>query len=343
MKPVFLGLAGQVIEPEERALFAATDPAGYILFARNIDSPTQVLALTDSLRDLAGRDLPILIDQEGGRVARLRPPHWPVFPPGAVFGGLYDVAPISAIMAARLNAQAIAMVLRELGITVNCLPLLDVRQPDAHDIIGDRAYSTDPLWVAALGRATLDGLRAGGVCGVVKHTPGHGRAHADSHLELPVVTASREELGIDFAPFRALGNAPMAMTAHVVYTALDPLHCATLSPFIISEIIRGEMGFDGLLMSDDLGMKALGAPGQLGENESHDFGARALASLAAGCDIALHCSGNFAEMRAIAEAVGPISEAASERLAAAMLHISTPAMADIADLTAQRDALLALG
>lgn len=343
MTPLFLGLAGTQLSDAERALFAAADPAGYILFARNIDSPVQVLELTDSLRDLAGRDLPILIDQEGGRVARLRPPHWPVFPPGAVFGALYDRAPISAITAARLNAQAIAMVLRDIGITVNCLPLLDVRQADAHDIIGDRAYATDPMWVAALGRATLDGLCARGVCGVVKHIPGHGRAHADSHLELPVVTASRAELEVDFAPFRALNSAPMAMTAHVVYTALDPLRCATLSPVIIDEIIRGEICFDGLLMSDDLGMKALGAPGQLGENECLDFGARALASLAAGCDIALHCSGNFAEMRAIVEAVGPITEVAGERLAAAMLCITTPASVDIAELTAQRDALLALG
>ncbi len=341
MTPLLLGLSGPVLTPDEIALFRAADPAGYIVFKRNCIDPVQLLALTDSLRDLAGRDVPILIDQEGGRVARLQPPHWPLFPPGAVFGALYDKAPISAIEAARVNAQAIALVLRGVGVNVDCLPLLDVPQPDGHDIIGDRAYATDPMWVAALGKATLDGLRAGNVCGVVKHIPGHGRARVDSHLALPVVEASREELEIDFAPFRKLAAAPMAMTAHVVYTALDPDRCATLSPIVIGEIIRGYIGFDGLLMSDDLGMKALGH-GSAGSNAAEDFGARALNALDAGCDIALHCSGDFAEMRAIVEAVPAITDDASRRLDAAMAWANPGDPRQIADLIAKRDALLAL-
>ena len=341
MTPLFLGMSGPVLTADEVALFRASDPAGYIVFKRNCIDPEQLLALTDALRDLAGRDVPILIDQEGGRVARLQPPHWPVFPPGAVFGTLFDRAPFSAIEAARVNAQAIALTLRAVGVNVDCLPLLDVPQPDGHGIIGDRAYSTDPMWVAALGKATLDGLKAGGVCGVVKHIPGHGRARVDSHLDLPVVEASRDELEIDFVPFRKLKAAPMAMTAHVVYTALDPDRCATLSPTIIAGTIRGDIGFDGLLMSDDLGMKALGH-GAAGSNAVEDFGARALDALEAGCDIALHCSGDFAEMRAIVEAVPGIAPDAARRLDAAMAWAAPPEAREIADLIAKRDALLAL-
>ena len=342
MTPLFLGLEGFALTDNERALFGSADPAGYILFKRNIDTPDQVRALTDSLRDLSGRaDVPILIDQEGGRVARLRPPHWPEFPSGAAFGRLYATAPISALEAARLNGMALAMLLRDLGINVDCLPLLDVPQPGAHDIIGDRAYASDPMWVAALGDATLKGLRAGGCVGVVKHIPGHGRAGADSHLELPVVTASREELEIDLQPFRKLKNAPMAMTAHVVYTALDPDRCATLSETVITDVIRGYIGFDGLLMSDDLGMKALGAGDQLGGNAVGDFGARATESLAAGCDIALHCSGDFNEMRSIVDAVGEIAEISRSRLERAMAWAAA-GEGDLGELAAKRDALLAL-
>lgn len=321
MQPTFLGLEGLTLTDRERALFRSADPAGYILFKRNVDSPEQVRALCQSLTDLAGRRLPILIDQEGGRVARLRPPHWPEFPTGERFAELYGKAPVTAIEAIRLNALAIAAVLRDLGITVDCLPLLDVRDRDGHDIIGDRALGYEPMQVAALGRATLDGLRQGGVCGVVKHIPGHGRAAADSHLELPVVTASRAALERDFEPFRTLASAPMAMTAHVTYTALDPDRCATLSPIVI-DFIRTDIGFAGLLMSDDLGMHALGNPQSgghpPGSNALADFGARALASLDAGCDIALHCSGDFAEMRAICEAVPEITQAARARLDNAM-------------------------
>lgn len=333
MTPVFLGLSGPTITRNEHALFRQYDPAGYILFARNCIDPDQLLALTDSLRDIAGRDLPILIDQEGGRVARLRPPHWPVFPAAAALGALYDVAPLSAIEAARLNALLLALTLREVGVTVDCLPLLDVRSDGGHDIIGDRSFGDQPLRVAALGKATLAGLRAGGVVGVVKHIPGHGRARVDSHLALPVVDASAAELATDFKPFRTLNTAPMAMTAHIVYSALDPAHCATLSPAVIGGTIRESIGFDGLLMSDDLGMKALGGR----------FAARTAGCLAAGCDIALHCSGDFAEMTEVVAAAGTIAPAATARLNAAMLWATTPPVMDVATLTAQRDELLAHG
>ena len=333
MIPAFLGLSGPAITADERRLFRDADPAGYILFARNCVDPAQMLALTDDLRSLAGRDLPILIDQEGGRVARLRPPTWPAFPPAAQFGALYDIAPLTAIEAARINAVLIALMLHDVGVTVDCLPLLDVRSAGGHDIIGDRSYGDEPLRVAALGRATLDGLRAGGVVGVVKHIPGHGRARVDSHLALPVVDDSRDELAADFAPFRTLNTAPMAMTAHIVYSALDATACATLSPLVIGDTIRGDIGFDGLLMSDDLGMKALGGT----------FAERTRGCLAAGCDIALHCSGDFAEMTAVAGAAGEITAAATTRLNAAMLSATTPRDMDVAVLTAQRDELLANG
>ena len=344
MQPLFLGLAGLTLNDEERALFRAANPAGYILFKRNVDSPDQVRALTQSLRDLAGRDVPILIDQEGGRVARLRPPHWPEFPTGETFGLLYDKAPITAIEACRLNALALAALLRDLGINVDCLPLLDVRDTQGHDIIGDRAFGAEPMVVSALGKAVLDGFQAGGICGVVKHIPGHGRARADSHLELPVVTASRDELERDFKPFRRLADAPMAMTAHITYTALDAARCATLSPTVI-DFIRQDIGFGGLLMSDDLGMHALGNPQSgghpPGSNALADFGARALACLEAGCDIALHCSGDFAEMRSIVEAAPVMSDAAATRLAAAMAWMGTGDATPVTEWAAARDALLA--
>jgi beta-N-acetylhexosaminidase len=346
MQPTFLGLSGLSITDAERALVREADPAGYILFKRNVETPEQVRALTAALTDMAGRALPILIDQEGGRVARLRPPHWPEFPTGDTFARLYDKAPITAIEAARLNALALAAMLRDLGITVDCLPLLDVRDPEGHDIIGDRAYGAEPMQVAALGRATLDGLKQGGVIGVVKHIPGHGRAAADSHRELPVVTATRAELERDFEPFRTLAaRSPMAMTAHVTYTALDPNRCATLSPTVI-DLIRNDIGFKGLLMSDDLGMHALGSPAAggypAGSNALQDFGARAIASLDAGCDIALHCSGDYTEMRAICEAVPQITAAAAQRLAAAMAWPGPGDATPAAQWADARDQLLAL-
>jgi beta-N-acetylhexosaminidase len=333
MLPIIFAFAGTELTADERALFKACDPVGYILFKRNCGDPDQLRTLTDSLRDLSGRDdVPILIDQEGGRVARLGPPHWPMFPNGEIFGRLYAKAPLSAIEAVRVNALAIARLLRDLGINVDCLPLLDVPSPDCHDVIGDRAFGTDPMQVAALGEYTLRGLREGGVVGIVKHIPGHGRATADSHLELPTVTASREALETDLAPFRTLRHAPMAMTAHVKYTAFDPDRCASLSPIVIGEVIRRDIGFDGLLMADDLSMRALGG----------SFGERARGVIAAGCDVALHCSGDFAEMAEIAEAAPPMNDAARDRLARAMAWAGGASQADPAELAAKRDALLAL-
>jgi beta-N-acetylhexosaminidase len=333
MLPAFLGLSGLALTDAERALVRAADPAGFILFARNVSGKAQLRALTDSLRDLSGRaDLPILVDQEGGRVARLRPPAWPAFPAPWRFAELYARAPISAIEAARVNALAIAVMLAEGGINVDCTPLLDVRRPGAHDVIGDRALGAEPMQVAALGRAVLDGLEAGGVLGVVKHIPGHGRAYADPHGELPIVEASREALAEDFAPFRALADAPMAMAAHLVYPALDPLRPASVSPAIIADIVRGEIGFDGLLLSDDIGMGALSGP----------VAARAQAAIAAGCDLALHCSGVAAENEAIAGALGEMAAAASARLERALARIAGKASAQgHEELAAKRDALLA--
>lgn len=334
MTPLFLGMAGTELSDAERSFFRSLDPAGYILFKRNVTDRAQLRALTDTLRDIAGRDdVPILIDQEGGRVARMQPPEWPAFPKGELFDRLYDIAPITAIEAARHNAHAIAATLAEVGITVDCLPLLDVRQPGAHDIIGDRALGAEPTRVAAMGRAVIDGLRAGGVVGVVKHVPGHGRAMADSHVELPVVDAGADALETDLAPFIALNDAPMAMTAHVVYPAWDARECASLSAKVIGEIIRGRIGFDGLLMSDDLGMHAL----------TGGFDERAAGVLAAGCDIVLHCSGDMAEMEAIAGAVGPIGEAAKARLDRAMATIAgAKAGSSVEALMAKRDALMAV-
>jgi beta-N-acetylhexosaminidase len=310
-------------------------PAGYILFRRNIIDRAQLRRLTDDLRALAGReDVPILIDQEGGRVARMQPPEWPAFPPGRAFDRLYDIAPVSAIEAMRSNARAIGLVLAEVGINVDCLPLLDVVDPTGHDIIGDRALGSEPMRVAALGRATLQGLRDQNVVGVVKHMPGHGRATADSHVSLPTVTADAAALERDLAPFRQLNDAPMAMTAHVVYTAWDAERCASLSPVVIGEVIRGAIGFDGLLMSDDIGMHALDG----------SFGERTAGVLAAGCDIALHCSGDMDEMTAVAGAVGTIAPVARERLDRAMATVerAQPAPDRLAELLRHRDELLAL-
>ena len=249
---------GLELTRDEQRFFRDADPAGFILFRRNCESPDQLQRLTDSLRDLTGRpDLPILIDQEGGRVARMRPPVWPAFPSAERFANLYQAAPSSAIEAVRANARALALMLRSCGINVDALPLLDVRQEGATDIIGDRALGNDPMQVAALGRAVLDGLASAGVVGIIKHMPGHGRALVDSHKELPVVTADAEDLDVDLEPFERLASAPMGMTAHVIYTEWDPDRPASLSPIVIGDIIRGRIGFDGFLMSDDIGMEAL--------------------------------------------------------------------------------------
>jgi beta-N-acetylhexosaminidase len=334
MKPVIFGLAGEAVSAEERALFRDCDPAGYILFGRNIRDRAQLRALTDELRDIAGRDdLFIMIDQEGGRVARMRPPEWPAFPPAGQFDALYDVAPSSAIEAARCNARALGAMLAEMGITANAAPVLDVRQAGASDIVGDRAYGGEPMRVAALGRATLEGLRQGGVVGIVKHMPGHGRALVDSHHALPTVTASGWDLDMDMAPFRALAWAPVGMTAHIVYTAWDKERPASLSPTIIGDIIRDAIGFDGLLMSDDLDMKALkGSADEL-----------AAGVVAAGCDLALNCWGRMDEMTAIAARLPEMSDIARARLDRALATISAGPDADwpIERALATRDALLA--
>jgi beta-N-acetylhexosaminidase len=334
MLPAILGLSGLALTEDERAFFAEARPAGFILFGRNVARRAQLRALTDSLRALTGReDLPILVDQEGGRIARLAPPEWPEFPAPWRFAELYEIAPISAIEAARVNAEAIAVTLAEAGINVDCLPLLDVRRKGAHDVIGDRALGAEPMRVAALGRAVLDGLAACGVAGVVKHMPGHGRAGADSHRELPVVDASREELAVDLAPFRALHDAPMAMTGHLLYPAWDPDLPATVSPTIVEEIIRGAIGFDGLLISDDLAMGALsGGPAE-----------RAEAAIAAGCDLVLHCSGSIGDSRLVASGLREMTSKARERLARAMARIAGKrSPEDFAALVQKRDALLAM-
>jgi len=334
MRAAIYGPAGPELAPDETAFFREAEPAGYILFRRNCVDQEQMLRLTDSLRDLSGRgDLPILIDQEGGRVARMRPPVWPSFPPGEAFARLYEAAPSSAIEAARSNARAIGLTLRSVGVNVDALPLLDVRQEGAHDIIGDRALGSEPMQVAALGRAVLDGLASAGVVGIIKHIPGHGRALADSHVELPIVNASLDELEVDLEPFERLRNAPMGMTSHVLYTAWDPERPASMSPFIIEEIIRGRIGFDGFLMSDDIGMEALAG----------DFSQRAAGVIAGGCDVALHCSGDMAEMEAVASAVPELSVESEARLARAMASVLVDQDGpDLAEVTAKRDALLAL-
>ena len=334
MQAAIYGLEGLELTDSERGFFRDADAAGFILFKRNCETREQVLRLTDSLRDLAGRpDLPILIDQEGGRVARMKPPEWPAFPPAERFANLYQAAPSSAIEAVRSNARALALMLRSVGVNVNALPLLDVRQEGASDIIGDRALGSDPMQVAALGRAVLDGMASAGVVGIVKHMPGHGRALVDSHKELPVVTASAEELEIDLEPFERLASAPMGMTAHVVYTAWDPERPSSMSPIVIRDIIRERIGFDGFLMSDDLGMEAL----------KGDFGSRAAGVVAAGCDAALHCSGKMDEMVAVAEAVPPLSAEGEARLARAMAAtMIEPEGPDFAEAIATRDTLLAL-
>ncbi len=333
MQAAIYGPEGLELTREEKRFFRDADPAGFILFRRNCADPEQLLRLTDSLRDLTGRaDLPILIDQEGGRVARMRPPVWPAFPAAERFAHLYQAAPSSAIEAVRSNARAIGLMLRSCGINVDALPLLDVRQEGANDIIGDRALGSEPMQVAALGRAVLDGLGSAGVVGIIKHIPGHGRALVDSHKELPVVPASADELQVDLEPFERLASAPMAMTAHVVYTAWDPDRPATMSPIVIRDIIRGRIGFDGFLMSDDIGMEAL----------QGDFGSRGAGVVAAGNDAALHCSGKMDEMVAVAAAVPALSAEGEARLARAMALTRLEVEGiEFADAIAKRDTLLA--
>jgi beta-N-acetylhexosaminidase len=303
-------LSGPELTPEEKAVLRATRPCGIILFARNIrlidkvGDPAQVLRLTEAARDAVGHDILVLIDQEGGRVQRLMPPTWRDLPPAAAYGRLYAADPAGACRKARLAAQLTAMDLRAIGINTNCAPVLDVPAPGSHKIIGDRAYGVDVSQVAALGGAVAEGLMAGGVLPVIKHVPGHGRAAVDSHVKLPVVAASLADLQrIDFATFRACADMPAAMTAHVVYDAVDPAQPASTSPQVIGEVIRNGIGFDGLLMSDDLGMDAL--KGSTAE--------RTCAVLAAGCDVALVCSGKLADTEAAASEAPPLSGASLVR------------------------------
>ena len=307
------GLAGPSLSEAETRFFRKVQPWGFILFRRNIETPDQVRVLTTALRDLTGRpDTPILIDQEGGRVQRLGPPHWPVYPPGRAYGQAAANDPLTRRELTRLGARLIASDLFALGINVDCVPVLDVPAADGHEIIGDRAYGADAATVAELGRAAAEGLIAGGVLPVIKHIPGHGRAKADSHLDLPVVDAPYAELdAIDFAPFRGLSDMPLAMTAHVVYSAIDPKRPATTSRKAIRKVIRAAIGFDGLLMSDDLSMKALGG----------SFTDRARDSLAAGCDVVLHCNGDMAEMKAVVEGCRPLSGKARRRADAALARL----------------------
>ncbi len=326
------GLAGPALSADEAAFFRETRPWGFILFGRNIQTPEQVRALTAALRETLGdAKAPILIDQEGGRVARLKPPHWQARPPAARFGALHDDDPELAREATYLNARLIAHDLACLGITVDCLPVLDVPQPGAHDIIGDRAFAADPHVIIELGRAQIEGLMDGGVLPVMKHIPGHGRAGADSHLELPRVTAEAEELSaVDFVTFRSLDSCPMAMTAHVVYDSIDPQRPATTSPKVVRDVIRGEIGFDGLLMSDDLSMKALEGPLEV----------RARAALFAGCDVVLHCNGDMNEMKDVACEAKQLEGAALRRAGHALSQLVTPPAFDAAAVQARLDALL---
>ena len=326
------GCVGTVLSPSERAFFRDCNPTGFILFARNIEAPDQVRALVSDLRECAGgRDALVLIDQEGGRVARLRPPHWRAAPPQGLFAGL---EPATASRAARLNARLLADELLDIGIDVDCLPLLDLRFPGAHDIIGDRALGETVETVSMLGRVVCEGLLAGGVLPVIKHIPGHGRARADSHLELPRVDTGRGELEeTDFAPFRDLADMPLAMTAHIVYEDIDPDLPATTSPTVMNEIIRGFIGYDGLVMSDDLSMKALGG----------GFAERAADSLAAGCDVILHCNGDMGEMIQIAGAARALDADGLRRYHGALNMRAAPKPFNREDSLAELAALIGAG
>lgn len=307
-RAAIFGCAGPDLTPDERAFFREADPLGFILFARNFDTPERALRLADDLRSSVARaEAPILIDQEGGRVARLRPPHWRKAPPARLLGELYARDPERGLEATKLNSRLLAADVRSVGCDVDCVPVLDIAFPETHAVIGDRAYADRPEPVAALGRAAAEGLLAEGVMPVIKHIPGHGRATVDSHDALPTVTASRDELErTDFVPFKLLSDLPWAMTGHLLFEAIDPKECVTVSARSVKEIIRGHIGFDGLLLSDDLSMQALG--GSLGD--------RAARALAAGCDIALHCNGRMDEMVEIAGRVGPMTDLARRRVEA---------------------------
>lgn len=329
------GCAGLQLTSEERAFFRATRPWGLILFRRNVATPDQLKALTADFREAVGRkNAPVLVDQEGGRVQRLGPPSnaWRKYPPARAFGDLYDRDPVAALRTARHAGLLMGEDMIAAGITADCLPVLDVPQPGAHDVIGNRAYSMTPATVIAVARAHMAGILAAGVLPVVKHIPGHGRAQVDSHLALPVVDAKLADLrACDFVPFAAFADAPMAMTAHVVCTAIDKAAPATLSRKVIRKVIRGEIGFGGLLMTDDLSMKALGG----------SFTEKTKAALAAGCDIVLHCNGQMAEMEEVAAAAGPLKGRALRRARAALKWARKPQPFDRKAALKDLDALAA--
>jgi beta-N-acetylhexosaminidase len=326
------GVSGTELDATERAFIREERPWGFILFKRNIDTPGQVIRLIQELRESLGDpDAPVLIDQEGGRVQRFGPPHWPVYPPGAVFGALYDIDSELGLTAARLSARLIAADLIELGVTVDCLPLADVPVAGADAVIGNRAYGTEPAKVAAIARAVTEGLQQGGILPVLKHIPGHGRATADTHFRLPEVDTSKAELErTDFAAFQPLADLPMAMTAHVVFSALDPAQPATTSATIIEQVIRGVIGFQGLLMSDDVSMNALA--GSLAE--------RTRAIIGAGCDMVLHCNGKLDEMREVARETPELSGKALERAKRALASRRQPQAFDRLAARAELDRLI---
>jgi beta-N-acetylhexosaminidase len=326
------GVSGPELTAAERDFIAAERPWGFILFKRNIETPAQIALLVRELRGAIGNpDAPVLLDQEGGRVQRLGPPHWPVYPPGAVFGALYDIDRVAGLTAARLSARLMAADLIELGVSVDCLPLADVPVAGADAVIGNRAYGTEPDKVAAIARAVTDGLEQGGILPVLKHIPGHGRATADTHFRLPEVDTSKAELErTDFAAFQPLADLPMAMTAHVVFSALDPAQPATTSATIIRQVIRGVIGFQGLLMSDDVSMNALA--GSIAE--------RTRAILTAGCDMVLHCNGRLDEMREVARETPKLSGKALQRAGRALASRRAPQSFDRLAARAELDALI---
>ena len=332
-RAAIFGCAGMALSDQEAAFFNEADPLGFILFARNVESPTQVAALTASLRRAVGReDTPVLIDQEGGRVQRLGPPTWQARPAQNLFARMAAEDISQAIEAASLNARLIGNELLELGVDVDCLPVMDVPVIGSNAIIGDRAYGNDPEIVAELGKAVVAGLISSGVVPIIKHIPGHGRALVDSHLELPWVDAGAEALKrTDFLPFHAASQAPWAMTAHVVYEAFDPMRPATLSEIVIGEVIRGEIGFQGFLVTDDMTMKALRG----------DLGDLSAAAIEAGCDAVLHCNGDFDEMVRVAAAVPEMSTIAWQRFQSGRAVLPAEAPIDVAVLQAQLDEMIA--
>jgi beta-N-acetylhexosaminidase len=330
------GVSGTALTTQERAFLRDAQPWGLIVFKRNVETPDQLRGLVDGFRAAVGRaDAPVLVDQEGGRVQRLGPPHWPSYPAGAQYGRIWERDPASALEAARMGARLIANDLLALGIDVDCLPLADVPTADADPVIGDRAYGESAGKVAAIAGAVADGLMEGGVLPVLKHLPGHGRATADSHHRLPAVTAERSSLeAVDFAAFRPLAGLALGMTAHVVFSAYDPVAPATTSVTMVQDVIRDSIGFEGLLMTDDISMGALS--GSLAE--------RAAAALTAGCDIILHCNGSLDEMRAVAGAVPALAGAAERRAGAALAARREPRREiDLAEVRRAFAAILAGG